>query len=68
MKYPEEELFDLSIDPGFCVLPSGYEFPAKDGWLKPIEGVFMPFAQTRLEEVRQENGDEFHLSEYPFLN
>jgi hypothetical protein len=61
-----EELFDLSSDPGFQVLPPGFEFLAKNGWLKSIEDVLVPFAQTRLQEVRQENGEEFHESEYPF--
>lgn len=60
-----EELFDLSTDLRLQVLPSGFEFLAKDGWLKSVEDVLIPFARTRLEEVRQENGEEFHVSEYP---
>jgi len=43
MKYPEEELFDLSSDLGLRVLHFGYEFLPKDGWLKSVEDVLFPF-------------------------
>ena len=66
MKYPEEELFDPSNDPGFRLLPPGFEFLAKDGWLKSIEDVLIPFAQTRIEELEDEIDEVFHMSEYPF--
>jgi len=64
-KYPEE-LFDVSSDSGFRLLPPGFEFPAKDGWLKSVEDVLIPFAHTRLEEVTQENRETVHTPVYPF--
>ena len=65
-KYPEE-LFGLSSVPGFRLLPPKFEFLAKDGWLKSVEGVLIPFAQTRIEEVKQENGVTVYVPIYPFL-
>lgn len=65
--YPEDA-FDPGSDPGFQVLPSGFEFPAEDGWLKSIEDVLIPFAQMRLEEVKHESDETFHYAAYPFLN
>lgn len=65
-KWPEE-LFGLNSDPGYRLLPPNFEFLAKDGWLKSVEGVLIPFAQTRIEEVKQENGVTVYAPTYPFL-
>ena len=62
-----EELFDLSSDPGYRLLPPNFEFLAKVGWLNSVEGVLIPFAQTRIEEVKQENGVTVYAPTYPFL-
>jgi hypothetical protein len=50
----------------FRFLPPNFHFSAEDGWLSSIENVLIPFAQTRLEELKRESGEEFHFSEYPF--
>lgn len=63
-KWPEE-LFGLNSDPGYRLLPPNFEFLAKDGWLKSVEGVLIPFAQTRIEEVKQENGVTVTLRHTP---
>jgi len=68
MKYPEEQLLDLSSDPGLRVLHSGYEFLSKDGWLKSVEDVLTPFAQQRLEELELETSETGYETVYPFLN
>lgn len=65
-KYPAE-LFGLRSDPGFRLLPPDFEFLAKDGWLNSVEGVLIPFAQTWIEEVKQENGVTVYAQIYPFL-
>ena len=66
MEWPEE-LFDSGSDPGFQVLHPGFEFLAKDGWLKSVADVLIPFAQARLSELKEENGETAHVPAYPFL-
>jgi len=66
-RWPQED-FDVRRGLGFRVLPPDVEFLPKDGWLKSIEDVLIPFAKTRIEEVTQEDGESFHYSKYPFLS
>ena len=56
-----EELFDSGSDPGFELLHPGFEFLAKDGWLKSVADVLIRFAQARLSELKEENGETAHV-------
>ena len=48
MKSPDE-LFETQNRLGLRVLDSSFEFLPQHGWLKSVEGVLIPFAQTRIE-------------------
>ena len=64
-KYPKES-FDLDSGPGFRLLPYDFQFSAGDGWLKSVEEVLIPFAHERLEELKQEDDETLHPTQYPF--
>ena len=66
MKSPDE-LFETQNRLGLRVLDSSFEFLPQHGWLKSVEGVLIPFAQTRIEELRQDNGVTVYAPMYPFL-